>query len=408
MTTQGWVHVGRQPIYDRELNLHGYELLFRETAEDETASSRGDLATTKVIVHTFTEFGVSYLVGDRLAFVNLTRPFLVGDLPMPLPADSTVLEILETVKVDDRVVEGVIALRAQGYVFALDDFEVGSPAERLLPYVQYVKIDIAGRPGADLQVAVDRARAVGAMVVAERVEVLEDMETCSRLGVDFLQGFLLARPDVVSSTALAPSQVTCLQLVAKIAEPSLNFDDLEHLVKTDVALTYRMLRAANSAASGSRRRIASVRDALVMLGLRQLRSWLLLMLVGDVTSASEAELSAALTRARTCELLAPKVPTVSIDSAFIAGMLSSLGDLLGRPLEELTQQLPLDPELRAAVVDHTGPLGELLAAVIAYDTGDLLQLDTGVLDLDSFEMSRAYLSAVGWSLQTCESVLATD
>ncbi len=406
MTTHGWVHVGRQPIYDRELNLHGYELLFRETADDDHATSKGDLATTKVIVHTFTEFGVSYLVGDRLAFVNLTRPFLVGDLPMPLPADSTVLEILETVTIDDRVIEGVIALRAQGYVFALDDFEAGSPAERLLPYVQYVKVDITGRPEADVQRAVDRARAVGALVVAERVEHLEDMETCSRLGVDFLQGFLLARPDVVSSTALSPSQLTCLQLVSKIAEPSLDFDDLEHLVKTDVALTYRVLRAANSASSGVVRRVSSVRDALVLLGLRQLRSWLLLMLVGDVTSASEAELSVALTRARTCELLAPKVPGVSIDSAFIGGMLSSLGTLLGRPLAELTQQLPLDPELRDAIVDHEGPLGRLLDAVIAYDTGDLGRLDSGILD--AFEMSRAYLSAVGWSLQTCESVLSSE
>ena len=424
--TRGWVHVGREPIYEseraRDRTVYGYELTFREPDAGHPGvparPDSGDSATTRVIVSTFAEFGLEALVGRRQAFVTTTRAFLTGDLPVPLPPERTVLEVPASLSVDDAVLAGAGVLVDAGFTLALQTSPApGAGAEPgragaapLLPLAGFVKIDLGGTtPLDDLRrrrlttlVRAVRQQAPGVRIVAERVGLAEHARACEQLGAEYLQGPLFARADTLSARALAPSQMTSLQVMAKLAQADFGVADIEMLVKQDPALSYRVLRAANAARSALSRRISSVRDALVLLGLRQLRAWLLLMMIGDASAADEEQLSSAMTRARTCELLAPRVPGVDHDAAFLAGLLSSLSELLGQAPDVLTASLPLDDGLHEAVVHRVGPLGALLTAVLAYERGDVATADASTLDL--FDLSRAYLEAVGWSLQTCASV----
>ncbi len=398
------VHVGRQPIYDRERAVHGYELLFRADGDaNDAGPAPGDLATTQVIVNTFTEFGLDRLVGNRLAFVNVTRPFVVNTMPIPFTADQAVLELLENVPADDTVLDGCAKLTADGYRLALDDFCWEPERLPLLKHATYVKTDVLGQDRAALAMALERTKEAGALAIAERVDDLETMELCAQLGYDLFQGYALLRPDVVSAQSVTPSHLACLQLMARLADPDIAVADVEDVVRTDLALNYRVLRAANAASTGLRRRVESIRDALVLLGLQRLRSWLLLMVLADSGKPNEEQLSTAMTRARTCELVAAEVRGVRPESAFIVGVLSGLDLVLGLPMEAVADRLPLADDLRAALVDRVGPLGEILDAVLAYERGD----DDAVAaaPFDAFELSRAYLSAVGWSLQVCESAL---
>ena len=84
--------VGRQPIFDANLGVRGYELLFRDPS---FPGLDGDAMTADVLVHAGLDVGLRSLVGDKLAFVNATRAFLVGEQELPFPPSQTVIEVLE-------------------------------------------------------------------------------------------------------------------------------------------------------------------------------------------------------------------------------------------------------------------------------------------------------------------------
>src|SRR3712207_4553219 len=207
-TTAPLVHVGRQPIYDRAGDVVAYELLFRDAAEATRATQRSADATSRVIVAAFTEFGLDRLVGERACFINVTREFLVGDLPVPFVPDQSVLEIVETVDVDDAVVDGVRGLVDRGFTVALDDFTVGAH-ERLLDFATYVKIDVLGVDHEVVEEAVRRCRrSPHVQLVAERLETPEDLRRAMDLGFDFFQGHVLGHPHVVTTTSLSPARMS--------------------------------------------------------------------------------------------------------------------------------------------------------------------------------------------------------
>jgi c-di-GMP-related signal transduction protein len=190
------VHVGRQAVYDPSGTVHGYELLFRIDAEAEEATERGAYATSQVLVSAFTEIGLRTIAGDRPCFVNLTREFLVGDLPLPFGPEQVVLEVLETVTVDDEVVAGVRRLVDLGFAIALDDFVPGENQERLLPLATYVKIDILGADRARLARTVRLCRRHPQIrLIAERVETGDEVRVALDHGFDHLQGYALGRPE---------------------------------------------------------------------------------------------------------------------------------------------------------------------------------------------------------------------
>jgi len=401
------VYVGRQPIFDRSLSVLGYELLFRHGPDVGFASSAGDRATGRVIVNTFAELGLDRLVGNRCAFINLTRPFLVGTLPLPFSPSDVVLEILETISVDDDLLAGLQRLVAAGYLLAIDDFRADDIARtsRLLPFVTYVKVDVLSQTDEQLAACVEQCRPYRVHLIAERVEEHETMRHCVDLGFQYFQGYLLGRPAVVSSPGLAPTTVACMELLNRLSKPNVTFDELVEIVRVDLGLSYRLLRAVNSAAAGLVRPISSVREALVMLGHRQLRAWILLMVVADASDVVEEQLTAAMTRARMCELLSAYLPTVRSDTAFFAGLLSSLDFLLNMPMREVVERLPLEDSIAQALVDRAGPLGELLNTVTAYEVADLDALGASPIELS--DLAPAYLNAIAWSMSvTAEAVSA--
>lgn len=400
----GLAHVARQPVYDGDHAVHGYELLFRARWDADAAGDHDhDAMTTRLLVSTFTDFGLASLVGDRLAFVNVTRPFVSGALEVPFAPGSAVLEVLETVPADEEVLRGCRALVEQGYRLALDDFAFEPERMALLPLAEYVKVDVTGRSEDDLRRAVAMTRGAGALALAEKVETAEQVEACRALGFDLFQGYGLLRPRTLTTPTVSPSTARCLQLLSRLSDPEVGVADVEDVVRSDLALGYRVLHAANSAASGPARRVGSIRDALVLLGLQRLRSWLLLMVLADAGGGDVEQLSAATTRARTCELLAAELPGARPDSAFVVGVISGLEVVLGVPTAEVVARLPLADELRAALVEHAGPLGAVLRTVLAHERGDEAVLERS--PFGPFEVSRAYLAAVGWSLELRETAL---
>jgi c-di-GMP-related signal transduction protein len=394
------VHVGRQPIYDRTGDVIAYELLFRDAAGATRASERSAEATGRVIVSAFTEFGLDQLVGERACFINVTREFLVGDFPIPFDPNQSVLEVVETVQVDDAVVAGVRKLAEQGYTIALDDFTPGTQ-ERLLEFATYVKIDLLDVDSAAVADAVRRCRAFPQIeLIAERLETEDDLQRAMELGFTYFQGHVLGHPHVVSTPTLSPARVNRLQLLVELAAAEVDFDEVVRLVARDPALSFRLLQATNSAASGLSSRVSSVHEAAVLLGLDRVRQWVTLMLLSDLSTAGEDQLADAMTRARACGATAGQLGRPA-DPAFTAGLLSGVAELTGQPPSEVAGRLPLSPDLVAALVDGAGPLGQILTAVQDYENGDPAAL-AALLTPD--EAVRTYLAALRWSTDVLRSV----
>lgn len=393
------VHVGRQLIVDAARSTIGYELLFRghstaTTSGAESGVDPGDAATTAVILATFTSFGLRQLVGEGLAFVNLTRPFFVCEEAVPFAPEGTVLEVLETFPVDDEVAAGVRRLRAAGFAVALDDF-LWEQTDRigLLDDVTHVKVDISQVPPSALADTVARLRRHDLILVAERIETAADLRRCTDLGFELFQGYHLLRPETVSTTALSPSAVSALEVLSLLAEPDLAIEALEQVVYRDAALTVRVLQAANAAASGARRRFSSVREALVMLGTQRLKAWVMLMVAADAGGPDAGRLTDAVIRARCCELLAAD-RGVRPDVAFTAGLVSRLDVVLGIPFDVVLERLGLAGELREALVDRTGSLGALLR-----DVEDYLDCfaSPSCGDEPSRRLADAHVQAIAWA-----------
>jgi EAL and modified HD-GYP domain-containing signal transduction protein len=397
------VHIGRQAVYNRAGEVVGYELLFRGSADAVEASRRGAHATSQVIVNAFTEFGLEQLVGDLPCFVNLTRDFLVGDLPVPFDPGLAVLEILETVEVDDEVVVGVAALANEGYQIALDDFVYGLGHERLLGLATFLKVDMLIADPDELADAVANARKHKHLkLVAERLETDEHVQLARELGFDLYQGYALSRPQVLSVVSLNPSRMQRLELLGLLTSEDINMNQMVEIVTTDPALCYRILRATNSASAGLPRKVSSVHDAVVLLGTARIRQWVALMLISDIADATDDQLSTIMTRARLCQMVAERLDLQS-DSAFTVGLLSGVADLIAEPVSEVVGKLPLTNEVAEALTAGRGRLGDVLAVVRAYEVSDVPALSTA--PVSSAELARAYLSAVGWSMRTIDGAL---
>jgi EAL and modified HD-GYP domain-containing signal transduction protein len=388
------VHLGRQAIYDRAGDVVAYELLFRDAAGATQTSRRSAQATSRVIVAAFTEFGLDQLVGQRACFVNVTREFLVGELPVPFDSSQAVLEIIETVDVDDAVVEGVTELISRGFTIALDDYTPGSH-DRLLPLTTFVKVDLLDADPVAVAGIVRGCREnhPHVQLIAERLETEEHLNRAFELGFDFFQGHVLGRPHVLSTAGLTPARLSQVRLVSALAAEDVDFDEVVTLISRDPALTFRLLQATNSAASGLKARVSSVREAAVLLGLPTIRQWVTLMLLSDLADGGDDQLSAVMTRARVCQTVAQQVGLPG-EAAFSVGLLSGVADLIGQSPAELATQLPLSAEVTEALSGGAGRLAGLLAAVRDYERTDPVRL-AGMIGPDA--AVQAHLSAIAWS-----------
>ncbi len=362
------VHIGRQPLFDVRGAVIGHELLFRDRDVQHARVTSAAAATAQVLLASFLDIGLDTLVGPGLAFVNLPRPFLVGEVDLPVNPTRLVLEVLEDVGHDDELLRGVQQLRKDGYRLALDDFVLTDDSARLLPEVDIVKIDVL-QHGAGVPDLVRRCHDEGREVVAEKIETPHQLAVCRELGVEYYQGYLLQRPEVLKGRSLSPGQQTCLQLLKALDQPDVSLAAVTRIVRTDTGLSYRLLQAANSATAGLPRRVSSIQAALGMLGLGRLRRWALLLLVAELPDEAAAGIDAAFVRAAMCEELGGLVDGTDADEAFVVGLVSSLGDLLGRELPELLEALSLAPASQSALLAHQGPLGEVLSCVLSWEAG---------------------------------------
>ena len=365
------LHVARQPILDERGRVFGYELLYRQAADATGCAASGDSASARVLTSAVLDLGLDTLTSGRQAFLNVTRPLLLGQIDALVPPDGVVLELLETVEVDKDVVTVCRDLRARGYRLALDDFVAGSDAEALLPFVSFVKVDVLTTPASVVHALADRLSHGGVRLLAEKVETRDVFEHTRGAGYSLFQGYYFCRPVTQSIAALPSQQLAYLRLLTALRQPDLKTADVERLVKQDVSLSLRVLRSVNSAGYAIRTEIHSISQALVLLGIDPIRKWTTIWCLAGLSAGATPELATlALLRARTCELLGETSSVAESSELFLVGLFSLLDVMLSRTMREAIDGLPLSAAAAAALHGAPNALRSVLEAVVAHERGE--------------------------------------
>ncbi len=400
------IAIARQAIHDRALRVAGYALLLRTSgsraSDDALSAEDEERAATRVIVETFTGIGVGAIAGSHPAHVRVPRRFLLELHALALPPERVVLEVADP-GAEDAALHAVLErLAERRYRISLVcDPRRPAPLE-LARHVESVKLDVSDLDDAELVDCVARFARVSDTLIATAVDTSSLRQRCLDAGFDQLQGFFLSTADeVVAGSAPPTERVGELRGLAGLYAQG-TFEELEQTISRDVGLSFRLLTYLNSAYFNLPRRVGSVREALVLLGTQAVRRWATLIVLSDVRDTPHELTITALVRARLCELIARERPAadppVEPEAYFTVGLFSVVDAIAGAPLSHLIDALPLSEEARAALVQLRGPMGDALAATIAYERGDL---DTVARRQPGVPVGDLYLSAVGWADATC-------
>lgn len=398
--------LARQPILNNKENLVAYELLFRHAQTDKTANVVDDLSATASVIAHASELGIVNVIGGLPGFVNVDAEVLMRDIIGFLPSDKVVLEILETVEVTPELLARVAELTELGYTFALDDVICCERAQELLmPLVKIIKIDITGMDEQELTRLACRFKEEYKLLLAEKVETLEQFRLCQSLGFHYFQGYYFARPVILSGKKLSPSQLTIMQLMTLIAADA-ETNEIESGIKKDASLAMTLLRLANSPGAGVLQRIDSLSQALTVLGRRQLQRWLQIMLYADSERGhfTSPLLQLASTRGKLLELITERLhpeERAMADTAFTVGIMSLMDTLFGQPMAEILEQVSVVDEVSHALLYRKGFYGDLLKLAEYMErieqTGALLIPTLRKLDLSIEDLYALQLQAFEWS-----------
>lgn len=391
------VFVGRQPIFDKKLNVYAYELLFRAAQDDNSSSAMpdGDSATTQTIINTFVEIGLEKLVRDKLAAINLTESFILNVDKIPFSKNQVILEILEDIEVTPELINAVQVLVDAGYIIALDDYIYNPDHAPLINLAKIIKIDLMALSKQDLVKHVKELRKYDVELLAEKIETFQEFEFCRKLGFDYFQGYFLSKPQIIKGTRLPANRLAVLNLLLVLNDPDSGNDDLAEAINTDVATSYRLLKLINSAAFGLQRKVDSIEQGILLLGRRQLSSWASMLSLSALDDRPSEILRTAMVRAKMCELLAEKISEPNIESFFTVGLFSSLDLLLQKPLQELLKPLPLSEDIVSALLKREGILGRVLSCVLAYEVSDWDNVHIDNLSTDDILIVN--IEAVTWA-----------
>jgi EAL and modified HD-GYP domain-containing signal transduction protein len=390
-------YVARQPIFDREKNVFGYELLFRDGLQnafsgDTDEASRATLDSSLLM-------GIDVLCDGRHAFVNCTRDTLIKGLVMLLPPASTVVEVLESVPADPDIIAACRSLKDAGYAIALDDYVADDHREPLAEIADIIKVEMLQTT--EEQRIVLMKKHSRCHMLAEKVETYSGFERARSQGFAYFQGYFFRRPEMLSMRDMPATRLHYLRMLQEVSRPILNVLTIEKLIKSEASVCYRLLRYLNSAAFGLSTEIHSVRHALSMLGERQVRRWVrLVAAIGAGNEKPSDLLLASLVRGKFGELLAPHVKHGESD-LFLMGLLSLIDAMLETPMAEVLQKVPLDHETKAVLLGEPSALMPIFQLMLAHESGqwESVARSCEELRLNPEDIAGFYWEAQEWARQ---------
>lgn len=388
------IYLGRQPIYDANFRLEGYELSYHPTDAENTGLLDSEISSSQVLFDTLAEVGLERLVGSGKAFLSAARELIVQGYLQHTIASSPqmVFQVTTDIMVDAPLIDALRALRQQGHHFLLDNYTDNEAYQALLDVAEYARIDMLTTPASEAHRIITRLKQRGVALIAGGIEDQEILESCQALRFNFFQGRHFSQPRLLKFKGISTNHLTVLRLISALNQPDVDMRTIESVIAQDVSLSYKLLRYINSAYFNLSRRIDSIQRAVTLLGLRNIRSWATLRSMSAMDNTRDDLQTIALVRGKMCEALAAQLGLKQRDTGFTVGLLSVLDLVAQAPMSDVLATLPLDDEINAALLRHEGLLGKVLACTLAYEQCDWATLTA--LGLNAEQVNEVYLTAL--------------
>lgn len=367
------VFVARQPILDRDQHTVGYELLFRDGLENSFPDLDGDTATFRLLSNTFFAMGIEDVMDNRPVFINFPQALIEKKIPLFFPNSKMVIEILEDVAPAPDVLAAVKKFRKKGFHIALDDFVFREDLKPLILMADIIKFDFRQSSRDEIQAMIGtlRKEKPGLKFLAEKVETNEEFDLASALGCTYFQGYFFEKPRIISNACIPPAKMNLVRLMDQVSKEQIDFTKLSRLIRDDVAMSFKLLKFINSAYYLRPYPIDSIRDAISMLGEKDIRQFIMLIAATGLSEGKpEAIVKSSMVTACLCETIGTAMGSeFTGEELFTLGLFSYIDAILEMPMGEILKVLPFSGKISTALRGDNPNYSYLLGVVRGFERG---------------------------------------
>ena len=396
------VFLARQPIFDINKNVFAYELLFRSGVENfYDTSVDGDYASSQLIADSFLIVGINEVTQGKRGFINFTKNLLLSGAAANIPKDYIAVEILETVEPDTEVIEACKELKRSGYMIVLDDFVFEHKYRPLIDLADIIKVDFIITKGQDRKSVLQDVGKKDIAFLAEKVETNEEFQDAVEMGYTYFQGYFFSKPQIIKAKDIPANKLTYMNILCEINKPDVGFDTIEEIIKRDVSLSFKLLKFINSTFFGLGVKVESIKRALVLLGIDEIKKWTsLIALAGLADDKPQELLTTSLVRAKHCEFIAEKIGLKEqLQKSFFLGLFSLIDALIDRPMDDILKDLPLADEIKDALMGEKNLLADVYGLATAYEQADWKGINACAQQLNIAEedLPGLHFNALKWA-----------
>ncbi len=389
-------NLARIPIFDAKLKTVGYELLFHDELGQGGEHQGTTRATSLVLADTLAEFGLETVVGHLPAWVSFPSEYLTEKLPIPIGPKALVIQVGADVAGNEEALERLRDLRQQSYRIVFVASGHDTSLTDILKIASVTKLDIHGRAVEEVKRDVSAYSKHPATLLAHRVSRMSDFDACHKLGFNLFQGNFICQPEQIKQKRIPTNRLAMMHLMSELYSENPSTEKIRNLVQQDVTLSYRLLKWLNSSLFALPHPVESIQHALVMLGMSRLRNLVSLIVLSRIDDKPAELITNCLMRARIGERIACNYD-VSAETMFTVGLLSLLDVLIGTPMPQILQTMPLATELEQAILSREGNCGRLLSGIESHERGDWSGVEKAGLDLSI--LTPAWVDAAVWVRQ---------
>jgi len=394
------IFLARQAIYNRKNQVVAYELLFRNSNSN---AFNGDVneekATIKLISNCAT-IGLSNLTNGKIAFINFPTGVLLKDTICLLEKENIVVEILENVKPTAEILTYLKELKDKDYIIALDDVVINYEYKEFGTLIDVYKIDFIATTKEERAIIIDDIKKINpqGQLLAEKVETDEDYQEALKSNYLYFQGYFFSKPTMISARDIPVRNVSCFNIMVELLSPNFDVDKIERIIKSDVAISYKLMKFLNSANFSFVQKISSIKQAIALLGKKELAKWLSLIVISEMQNNNVEFTTNTIIRGRFCELIAGKAKRSKTSLAFMVGLFSNLDVFINRSMKDIILEIPLEEEAKAALVGSDNELAQILNLVKAYENMDIRNIEeySNKLNIDKKALIEMYIESIEW------------
>lgn len=395
-------YVVRQPIKTADGDIYGYEILFQTDGEELYNNSTEDALAADTISG-FLMQNTDKIFTDKQVFITFTPRLLFRNTPQIFDSRQLVIQIEDNILVNPLANVLIKRYRGQGYSFAINDFQFSPRHFSMMEFVDYIKVKVKytedEKERASLENILRMASGFKKKTIGTGIDTEKDYQMAKELGVDLIEGHYMSEVLKRRSGKMDYLQGNFFQLVVEVTKDEPDVEEIETIIARDASLSFALLKLVNSAYFALRRKTSSIRQAIMTLGIGQLKQWiyLLSMKEGD-DKESEEVLRLSFLRANFCSRLTAFTKNLPISSAeaYMMGMFSTLEFMVNSPMDEVLNEIPIRDEIKDALLKQEGPCGQLYELVLSYEKANWAKINEFAreLEIPANAIAQVYIDCV--------------